>query len=71
MKMDITAIERAAAVARGPGASQMRAAARMLRAALAAGVDLSGKPSAGQLARNALNGSAGLARQKQLFDYQE
>ena len=68
-KMDINAIERAAAVARGPGASQMRAAARMLRAALAAGVDLSGKRQPGELARDAINGSAGLARQKQLFDF--
>lgn len=70
-KMDINAIERAAAVARGPGASQMRAAARMLRAAVAAGVDLSGKRQAGELARDAINGSAGLARQKQLFDFRE
>ena len=69
--MDIKALERAAEIARGPGASQMRAAARMLRAALAAGVDLSGRPSAGQIARDALNGSAGIARQKQLFDHQE
>ena len=69
--MDIKTLERAAEIARGPGASQMRAAARMLRAALAAGVDLSGQPSAGQLARDALNGSAGIARQKQLFDHQE
>ena len=43
----------------------------MLRAALAAGVDLSGKPQAGELARDAINGSAGLARQKQLFDFRE
>ena len=69
--MDITAIERAAEIARGPGASQMRAAARMLRAALAAGVDLSAQPSAGEIARDALNGSAGIKRQKQLFDFKE
>ena len=69
IEMDITAIERAAAVARGPGASQMRAAARMLRAALAAGVDLSGKPQPGELARDAINGSAARASQKQLFDF--
>ena len=43
----------------------------MLRAALAAGVDLSGKRQPGELARDAINGSAGLARQKQLFDFRE
>jgi hypothetical protein len=46
----------------------MRAAARMLRAALAAGVDLSGTPQPGELARDAINGSAARASQKQLFD---